>query len=119
MAELDPKIIDGYHAHVYYGAAEKSAAARLRTMAEARFGDSKDGEVTFGRWHDDPVGPHPTGSYQIAFTAPLFERIVPWLTLNRADLTVFVHPNSGQALEDHRDRAIWLGTTRNLDLSIF
>jgi aromatic ring-cleaving dioxygenase len=119
MPDLDPKIIAGYHAHVYYDAAEKDAAAHLRNAAEARFGDPGGDEVKFGRWHDNPVGPHPTGSYQIAFPAPLFSRIVPWLALNRAGLTVFVHPNTGQDLEDHRDRAIWLGTTRTLDLSIF
>ncbi len=117
MSELDPQIIAGYHAHVYYDMAQKDAAAHLRSAAEARFGESKGDEVTFGRWHDNPVGPHPTGSYQIAFPAPLFSQIVPWLALNRGDLTVFVHPNTGQVLEDHRDRPIWLGTTRKLDLS--
>ncbi len=114
MTELDPKIVADYHAHVYYGAAEKDAAAQLRTAAEARFTGA-----AFGRWHDNPVGPHPTGSYQIHFGPDLLVEILPWLALNRNGLTVFVHPNTGQDLEDHRDRAIWLGTTRKLDLSIF
>ncbi len=114
MTVLDHKIIADYHAHVYYDAAEKDAAARLRAAAEARFA-----EAAFGRWHDNPVGPHPTGSYQIHFAPELFPEIVPWLALNRDGLTVFVHPNTGQDLEDHRDRAIWLGTTRDLKLSIF
>ena len=35
--------------------------------------------------------------------------MLSWLALNRGDLTVFVHPNTGQDLEDHRDRALWLG----------
>ena len=38
---------------------------------------------------------------------------------NRGDLTVFVHPNTGQDLEDHRDRAIWLGQQVPLVLDIF
>lgn len=114
MSELDPKIIADYHAHVYYDAAEKDSAARLRELAEARFPSA-----SFGRWHDSPVGPHPTGSYQILFGPELLTEIVPWLALNRNGLTVFVHPNTGQDMEDHRDRAIWLGTTRDLDLSIF
>ena len=37
---------------------------------------------------------------------------------HRGDLTVLVHPNTGQELEDHRDRAIWLGPSETLDLSI-
>jgi len=119
MAELDPKIIADYHAHVYYDATEKSAAADLRGLAEARFATPEYADVKFGSWHDNPVGPHPVGSYQILFPASLFDRILPWLSLNRNGLTIFVHPNTGQDLEDHRDRAIWLGTTRDLKLSIF
>ena len=115
MTLLDPRIIADYHAHVYYEAASKDAAARLRAAAEARFGAAAD--VRFGRWHDNPVGPHPTGSYQIAFPPALFAELVPWLALNRGGLTVFVHPNTGNDLEDHQDRAIWLGTTQKLDLT--
>jgi len=112
VTDLDPKIITDYHAHVYYDAAQKVAAADLRASAEARFP-----QATFGRWHDRPVGPHPTGSYQIAFAPTLFPEIVPWLALNRSGLTVFVHPNTGQVMEDHRDRAIWLGPSQALKLS--
>jgi len=111
MSELDPKVIVDWHAHVYYGAAEKDTAAALRSAAEARFPNA-----AYGRWHDKPIGPHPTGSYQIAFPVALFPEIVPWLTLNRGELTVLVHPNTGHDLEDHRDRAIWLGTTQTLNL---
>lgn len=113
MTFLEPEIITDYHAHVYYDAAQKEAAAVVRRATEARFP-----AATFGRWHDNPVGPHPTGSYQIAFPPELFPEIVPWLALNRGALTVFVHPNTGQDLEDHRDRAIWLGASQSLDLSV-
>ena len=39
--------------------------------------------------------------------------------LNRGDLTILVHPNTGQDLEDHRDRANWLGQQVPLVLDIF
>lgn len=104
--------ITDYHAHVYYDAASKATAAALRDTIAARF------TVKLGRWHDDPVGPHPTGSYQIAFGPELFATLVPWLMLNRAGLTVLVHPNTGEDLADHRDRALWLGESRELDLSV-
>jgi aromatic ring-cleaving dioxygenase len=104
--------ITDYHAHVYYDAASKATAAALRDTIAARF------TVKLGRWHDDPVGPHPTGSYQIAFDPELFATLVPWLMLNRAGLTVLVHPNTGEDLADHRDRALWLGESRALDLSV-
>lgn len=108
-----PKDIDtirGYHAHVYYNADSKPAAAALRAAIEERF------EVRMGRWHDRPVGPHPQWSYQVAFAPDRFGQIVPWLALNRGGLTVFVHPETGDDVPDHRDHAIWLGEKAELDL---
>ena len=34
-------------------------------------------------------------------------------------LTVLVHPNTGQELEDHRDRPLWIGKSQTLKPSIF
>jgi DOPA 4,5-dioxygenase len=109
MTAKDLGSITGYHAHVYYDAASKPAAEALRAAIEERF------EVRLGRWHDRPVGPHPQWSYQIAFTPEVFAELVPWLALNRGDLTVFVHPETGDDLPDHRDHAIWLGEKAELD----
>ena len=39
--------------------------------------------------------------------------------LNRRGLTVFLHPNTGAALEDHRDWPIWMGEMLLLDLNLF
>ncbi len=114
MTALDTDLIQSYHAHVYYDAETKETAARLREAVEARFDD-----ITMGRWHDKPVGPHPRWSYQIAFETKLFGELVPWLALNREGLTVLVHPNTGQDLPDHADRAMWLGESPELNLSIF
>jgi aromatic ring-cleaving dioxygenase len=110
MQDIDQ--ITDYHAHVYYDAGSKPAAETLRAAIEARF------EVRLGRWHDRPVGPHPHWSYQIAFAPDVFAELVPWLALNRGGLTVFVHPNTGDALPDHRDHALWLGEQAELKLSV-
>jgi aromatic ring-cleaving dioxygenase len=107
----EPKVIETYHAHVYYDAATKPAAARIREAVEARF------EVVMGRWHDKPVGPHPMWSYQIAFAAVLFGEIIPFLALNREGLTVFIHPNTGDAVADHTAHVMWLGASQDLDIS--
>jgi len=111
----DPASITGYHAHVYYDAADKDRAADVRSGVEKKFGD----RITMGRWRDEPVGPHPRGSYQIAFAPGLFAEIVPWLAFNRRDLVVFVHPETGNDLLDHRDRALWLGAGEALNLAMF
>ncbi len=112
MTASDTDTIQSYHAHVYYDAETKETAARLRAGVEARF------EITMGRWHDKPVGPHPCWSYQIAFEPALFGELVPWLALNRAGLDVLVHPNTGQDPRDHAERALWLGRSYELDLSV-
>lgn len=105
--------ITGYHSHVYYDGESKARAAQLRDAIEARF------DVEMGRWHDNPVGPHPTGSYQVAYGPELLGEIMPWLALNRNGLTIFTHTETGDHLADHRDHAIWLGEQQTLKLSIF
>jgi len=72
--------------------------------------------LEMGRFHERPVGPHPQWSYQLAFGTPQFAPIIEWLTLHRGTLDVFFHPNTGDALADHRDRAGWLGHAFTLDL---
>jgi aromatic ring-cleaving dioxygenase len=95
--------IEGYHAHVYYEPATRAVAERLRQAMGERFA------VTLGRWHDAPVGPHPQSMYQGAFAAAEFARVVPWLMLNRAGLSVLVHPRTGDDYEDHARFPLWLG----------
>ena len=112
MILQDIDSIRGYHAHVYYDAESKAAAGVLREAIEARF------DVRMGRWHDRPVGPHPCWSYQVAFTPDLFASLVPWLALNRGDLVIFIHPETGEDLPDHRDRALWLGAKLELNLDV-
>lgn len=110
MTETPIEAITGYHAHVYYDADSKGRAAALRAAIEAAF------TVRMGRWHDKPIGPHPRGSYQVAFEPDLFARIVPWLALNRGGLTIFLHPETGDDIPDHTDHALWLGPQEALDL---
>lgn len=100
---LAPESITGYHAHIYYAPETRDRAARLREALGARF------DVVLGRWHDVPIGPHPTSMYQVAFAVSQFDRIVPYLMLNRDGLDVLVHPETGDDLIDHRDYAVWLG----------
>lgn len=106
--------ISSYHVHVYYSDDTKSVAEVLRGGMIVEFTGAE-----FGHWHDKPVGPHPDGSFQIAFRPELFHDIMAYLTLNRNGLTILIHPNTGEDLLDHRDRAMWMGEVRPLDLNIF
>lgn len=105
-AAKDPAGITDYHAHVYYDPADpesRGRAARLREWVGARF------PARLGRWHDVPVGPHPTAMYQIAFPPDLFPTLAPFLMLNRMGLTVLLHPESGRPRDDHTHHAVWMG----------
>ena len=106
----DTARIAGYHAHVYYDAATRPEAERLRQAMGERFA------VTLGRWHDAPVGPHPKSMYQVAFAVAEFARLVPWLMLNRAGLSILVHPSTGDDFVDHARFPLWLGTPLPLRL---
>jgi aromatic ring-cleaving dioxygenase len=115
MTDRDVSAIHSWHAHVYFDAASRDAAWALRERIDARFA----GKLELGRFHERPVGPHPMWSYQLAFDAPHFTEIVSWLTLNHGALDVFMHPNTGDQLADHRDAAVWIGRSYQLKLEIF
>jgi DOPA 4,5-dioxygenase len=106
----DIALIEGYHAHIYYDPESRGTAERLREAIAARF------DVTLGRWHDRPVGPHPQAMYQVAFAVAEFQRLVPWLMLNRDGLDVLVHPLTSDDYADHAWHALWLGHVLTLDL---
>ena len=74
--------------------------------------------LKMGRVHEKPVGPHPDWSCQLAFRPDVFGSLIPWLALHRGGLVVFIHPISNNDLLDHRDRAMWMGSVRPLDLSV-
>jgi DOPA 4,5-dioxygenase len=113
MDVRDVDQIQSWHAHVYFDAATREAAWALRET----IGTSLGHRVQLGRFHEKPVGPHPQWSYQVGFGPAQFSHVVGWLALNHGALDVFVHPNTGDQLRDHRDSAIWIGRSYTLDLA--
>jgi len=109
---LDPALITGYHAHIYYDAQGRETAAQLRQAIGEQF------DTQLGRWHDDAVGPHPVSMYQVAFAASEFPKVVPWLMLNRQGLRILVHPETGNGYRDHAIYALWLGEPVPLRLEV-
>ena len=105
--------IKGYHAHVYFDAETVEQATSLCQDAARNF------TLEMGRVHERPIGPHPMWSCQLAFAPGEFGKVIPWLALNRRGLTVFIHPDTGDDLVDHRDHAIWMGSVEPLNLAIF
>ena len=104
--------LKGYHAHVYYNAATKPAAAKLRDAIISKF------KVEPGAFSDEPRGPHPISQFNVIFEIPEFQNIVPWLMLNREGLDVLVHPLTESSYDDHSKNALWLGTPVPMKLDI-
>jgi DOPA 4,5-dioxygenase len=102
--------ITGFHAHVYFDPETHEIAARVREGLGANF------EVVLGRWHEKPIGPHPKSMYQVAFASEQFDKVVPWLMLNREDLDILVHPSTGDDVADHTKHALWLGNKLELNI---
>jgi aromatic ring-cleaving dioxygenase len=105
--------IRDFHAHIYYDPEQVEQAKQLAAAAQARF------PVAVGHFHLRPVGPHPRGSVQLTVPTDLFGEVAQWLALNRADLTIFAHANTGEDLADHTEHVIWFGESEPLNLSIF
>ena len=103
-----------YHAHVYYrDPQERSRAARLREKVFREF------EVELGRWRDEPVGPHPAAMYQIKFAPDIFGTLVPWLSFHHDGLAILIHPETGEHVSDHTERALWLGDQLGVRTEVF
>ena len=95
--------IASFHAHVYYDPTTREIASRVREGLGEHF------QVQLGHWHDQLVGPHTRPMYQVSFAPDQFDKVLPWLMLHREGLAILVHPNTGDAVADHTDHALWLG----------
>ena len=113
MIRRPQNLHEHYHAHVYFDASSVDQARALCEEAAAKFG------VKMGRVHEKLVGPHPRWSCQLAFDSKQFDSLIPWLDAHRRGLTVLVHADTGEHLEDHTTHAAWLGDPVELDLSHF
>lgn len=102
-----------YHAHVYFDERTLEQARDLCLRAAASFG------IPMGRVHEKLVGPHPHWSCQLSFDASQFDRLIPWLDEHRGGLSILVHADTGNHLQDHTEYAYWLGEPAELNLSIF
>ena len=92
-----PERIAAYHAHCYDEPAEsRDPAALLRERVAALFPDAR-----LGRWHDQPVGPHPQAMFQIAFAPDRLSAILPWLCSTAPDWPYLSILDTGNAYADH------------------
>jgi len=110
MADL----IRSFHAHIYYDMATKDVAVKLREHFQSITYSDK---VLVGKMHDAPVGPHTQPMFYIGFNGIALREILNALILRHNELSVLIHPETGDELKDHTQYAMWLGVPIPLDLS--
>ena len=75
------------------------------------------------RVFEKPVGPWPTPMWQVELKGANFYhdlgRAMSWLSLNRKEFSVMIHPNTSDGLLDHTERTMWLGKSYKLKVEIF
>ena len=100
-----------YHAHIYYDAAERPAAAALRDD----FG--RDPAILFvGSMVDHGVGPHPIAQYEVHFLGSTVPAVVA--AIEATGLRALVHPLTDDDLADHTSLAEWIGEPVELDVTV-
>lgn len=89
----------------------------LSTLTEAS-------EARVPRFNENPVGPHPVGSFEIWCPAEYLAPVLAWLMQRRRGLTMLLHPLgddgrcTGGEVEDHSLHAMWLGEPLRLNLAV-
>ncbi|KAE9410222.1 hypothetical protein BT96DRAFT_367168 [Gymnopus androsaceus JB14] len=59
---------------------------------------------------DHPMGPHPTGTFQVdTFNPHETGTLMTWLVMHRGPLSVLIHPNTDDELKSHTEHATWMG----------
>jgi aromatic ring-cleaving dioxygenase len=100
-----------FHAHVYYSADQRPAAAALRE------GFAGTPEILFvGSMTDRPVGPHPVAQFEVHFHERSLATVVARIETSR--LRALVHPLTDDDLADHSHLAQWIGEPLALDESV-
>eukprot|EP00128_Syssomonas_multiformis_P012800 Colp12_sorted_trinity150504_noHs@13234 len=128
--------IKEWHFHVYFDTETRDQALKFRSLLleEVRQGNmflvfngvtaethprlSALNTERIPNFNEKPVGPHPVCSWENWVPQESLAKALSFFTLNRGDLTVFIHPLTRYELKDHTHRAFWLGKEYSLKLDV-
>ncbi|GBE82804.1 DOPA 4,5-dioxygenase [Sparassis crispa] len=120
LKEIVDSEIKEWHFHIYFhqrNADEHQEALDLRDAVLRLRRDGAFIAVPLFRVNTDPIGPHPVGSYEIWCPSESFASVFSYLSLNRGNLSILVHPLTREQRKDHEVRNAWIGPSFPLDLS--
>lgn len=96
----------GFDIHIYFqqtSAAQTKYAKELHERIRREFP-----ELRVYSLFERPIGPHPIGMFEVnVFSPEQFGAFVSWLVVWRGPLSALVHPNTGEDVRDHSQRATW------------
>ena len=102
-----------YHAHIYWrDETERTLAVSMRPFLESM-------GCEMGRIWDEPIGPHPIAMYQIKYDDTNKDKVISFIKNNHRGISVLLHNDTGNDLEDHTENVEWLGEAIDLDLTAF
>ncbi|MCJ1240675.1 hypothetical protein MMC14_008679 [Varicellaria rhodocarpa] len=109
---------NGFDVHIYFYQENEEQATFAKELWERIRREFP--ELRIYSVHEKPIGPHVTGMFEVnIFTPAQFGAFISWLVINRGPLSALVHPNTGDPLRDHTQRATWMGRELPLDLGKF
>ena len=120
--------IQSYHVHVQYlrtGSNSTAKAMRFRDAYIEKWGNATcNGLFDQDRLCVYPVEPHEGGIFMSgnwAAYVPLasYAAVVSWSAQHRGDLSILLHPNSGQHLHDHFRWSTWVGLVWPMNVEAF
>lgn len=119
MPDPDGNLVKEYHFHVYWDKDDRNqheSAMNLHAeiIHRASLGGSFVAKIL--RINLQPVGPHPSASYEVWVPIESFALVYSFFLHNRRDLSILVHPLTRHELLDHTDRSAFLGPRKKLHL---
>jgi len=106
-----------YHAHIYYSAGQRAAAAALRDTFDRLKAAGSEPHILFvGRLTDGSAGPHPIAQYEIHFLERSLAGVIS--AIEASGLRALVHPLTDDDMSDHTTSAHWIGAPVDLDLTV-
>ncbi|TAL38010.1 MAG: hypothetical protein EPN97_04380 [Alphaproteobacteria bacterium] len=107
--------VTAYHVHIYFEPGKEADAIETAKQLDERFPGAVEGIHRVGL-----VGPHAQKNIGMTIDADSFGEIVGWLQMNRkADLSILVHPRTGDEWRDHIDCPLWLGKPVPFNMDFF
>lgn len=102
-----------FHAHIYFAPKDIEHA---RNLAKYALLIELFESVKF---HERPIGPHPTGMIEMHFGDSSYTSAVEWIETHRGVFSVLIHQDTGDDFRDHSDGIRWLGKKLPLDFAFF